>query len=147
MKALVLALPPVSTATAGSAGPAVAEDTRQLARLPVPAQEAMREEMFGNLVALDEVLSLIGSGKISEAGEVAEARLGMSAMGKHRDKPFDARPGPHMPPAMHGIGMDGHNAVNEFAAAARTGDRDRALVLLPKLTTACVACHYLYRMR
>jgi hypothetical protein len=78
---------------------------------------------------------------------VAEARLGMSAMGKHRAKPFDARPGPHMPPAMHGIGMDGHKAVSEFAAVATTGDRDKALALLPNLTTACVACHYSYRTR
>ncbi len=140
MKALVLAIFLVSTAT-------MAEDTRQLAKLPAPAQEALREEMQGNLVALNEVLSLIAAGKIKEAGEVAETKLGMSAMGKHRDKPFDARPGPHMPPAMHGIGIDGHKAVSEFAAAAKTGDRDKALALLPNLTGACVACHYSYRTR
>ena len=85
--------------------------------------------------------------KIWEAGELVEARLGMSAMGKHRDKPFDARPGPHMPPAMHGIGMDGHKAASEFATAAKTGDRDKALALLPNLTSGCVACHYSYRTR
>jgi hypothetical protein len=68
-------------------------------------------------------------------------------MGKHRDKPFEARPGPHMPPAMHGIGMDGHQAASEFAAAAKAGDRDKALALLPNLTTACVACHFSYRTR
>ena len=39
------------------------------------------------------------------------------AMGKHRDKPFEARPGPHMPPAMHGIGMDGHKAACALAAS------------------------------
>ena len=140
MKALFFALFLVSTA-------AVAEDTRQLAKLPAPAQEALREEMLGNLVALNEVLSLIAAGKIREAGEAAEVRLGMSAMGKHRAKPFDARPGPHMPPAMHGIGMDGHKAVSEFAAVAKTGDRDKALALLPNLMSACVACHYSYRTR
>ena len=99
MKALVFALFLVSTA-------AVAEDARQLVKLPAPAQEALREEMQGNLVALNDVLSLIAAGKIKEAGEAAETKLGMSAMGRHRDKPFDARPGPHMPPAMHGIGME-----------------------------------------
>ncbi len=129
------------------AGNALAEDGRQLVKLPAPAQEALREEMQGNLVALNEVLALIAAGKIREAGEVAEAKLGMSAMGKHRDKPFEARPGPHMPPAMHGIGMDGHKAASEFAVAAKTGDRDKALALLPNLTTACVACHYSYRTR
>ncbi|PKO36517.1 MAG: cytochrome C, partial [Betaproteobacteria bacterium HGW-Betaproteobacteria-6] len=109
MKAFVFALFFVSTVV-------VAEDTRQLAKLPEPAQESLRQEMLDNMVAVNEVLSLMAAGKVKEAGEAAEAKLGMSAMGKHRGKPFDARPGPHMPPAMHGIGMDGHKAVSEFAA-------------------------------
>jgi hypothetical protein len=140
MKALVFALFLLSTA-------AGAEDTRQFVKLPAPAQAALIEEMRGNLVALNEVMSLIAADKIKEAGEVAEAKLGMSAMGKHRDLPFEARPGPHMPPAMHGIGMDGHKAASEFATVAKTGDRDKTLVLLPNLTTACVACHFSYRTR
>ena len=140
MKAVIFAFFLASTA-------AVAEDARQLVSLPPPAQEALREEMLGNLVAINEVLSLMAADKVKEAGALAEARLGVSAMGKHRAKPFDARPGPHMPPAMHGIGIDGHKAVSEFAAAAKTGDRDKALALLPNLTTACVACHHSYRTR
>ena len=140
MKALIFALFLVSTAVA-------AEDGRQLVRLPPPAQEALRQEMLDNLLAVNEILSLMGAGKVREAGDVAESRLGRSAMGKHRDKPFEARPGPHMPPAMHSIGMDGHQAASEFAAAARTGDRDKALALLPNLISACVACHFSFRTR
>ncbi|MFH1660884.1 MAG: hypothetical protein FD131_1089 [Rhodocyclaceae bacterium] len=140
MKAFIFALFFLSTV-------AVAEDTRQLAKLPEPAQESLRQEMLDNLVAVNEVLSLMAAGKVKEAGEVAERELGLSAMGKHRSKPFDARPGPHMPPAMHGIGMDGHKAASEFAAAAKTGDRDKALALLPNLTAACVGCHFSYRTR
>jgi hypothetical protein len=147
MKNLVFALFLLPTATVGSAGLAFGEDSRQLATLPPPAQEALREEMRDNLVALNEVLSLMVAGKVKEAGEVAEAKLGVSAMGKHRSKPMDARPGPHMPPAMHGIGMDGHKAASEFAAVAKTGDRDKALALLPNLTSACVGCHFSYRTR
>ena len=124
-----------------------AEDTRTLAHLPPAAQESLRQEMLENLAALNEVLTLVGSGKLREAGEVAEVKLGVSAMGKHRAKPMDARPGPHMPPAMHGIGMDGHKAVSEFAAAAKAGERDKAMALLPNLTGACVGCHYSYRIR
>lgn len=126
---------------------AVGEDTRQLALLPEAAQETLRQEMIGNLAALNEVLSLMAAGKVVEAGALAEAELGVSAMGKHRSKPFDARPGPHMPPAMHGIGMDGHRAASEFARMAATGDRDKALALLPKLTGTCLACHYSWRIR
>ena len=129
------------------AGQALAEDKRQLATLPAPAQEALREEMLGNLLAINEILTLVATGKIKEAGQLAETSLGQSAQGKHRDKPFNARPGPHMPPAMHGIGMDGHVAASEFAKAAVSGDREKALALLPNLTGGCVACHYSWRTR
>ena len=129
------------------AGVACAEDSRQLAPLPPAAQESLRQEMLDNLLAVNEVLSLIAVGKVEEAGAVAESKLGVSAMGKHRSKPLDARPGAHMPPAMHGIGMEGHQAVSEFAAVAKTGDRDKALALLPNIATACVGCHFSYRSR
>ena len=140
MKALIFALFLASTA-------AVADDARQLVQLPPAAQEALRQEMLDNLVAVNEVLALMAEGKVKEAGASAEAKLGVSAMGKHRTKPFDARPGPHMPPAMHGIGIDGHKAVSEFATAAKADERDKAMALLPNLTGACVGCHYSYRIR
>ena len=140
MKQFIFALFFVSTA-------ALAQDARQLAPLPAAAQESLRQEMLDNMLAVNEVLALMAEGKVREAGEAAEAKLGMSAMGKHRSKPFDARPGPHMPPAMHGIGMDGHKAVSEFATVAKTGDRDKALALLANLTSACVGCHFSYRTR
>ena len=126
---------------------ALAEDHRQLATLPPAAKEVLREEMLGNLLAINEILTLMAAGKVKEAGQLAETSLGQSAQGKHRDKPFDARPGPHMPPAMHGIAIDGHRAASEFAKAASGGDREQALALLPKLTVACVACHYSWRTR
>ena len=128
-------------------GQVLAEDHRQLATLPLAAQEALREEMLGNMLAINEILALVAAGKLKEAGQAAESSLGQSAMGKHRDKPFEARPGPHMPPSMHGIGMEGHRAASEFAKAAIGGDRELALSLLPKLTGACVACHYSWRTR
>ncbi|MBK7023120.1 MAG: cytochrome C [Sulfuritalea sp.] len=137
----------LAMAAALLAGQALAEDNRQLATLPPAAQEALREEMQGNLLAINEILTLMAAGKVKEAGQLAETSLGKSAMGKHRDKPFNARPGPHMPPAMHEIGIDGHTAASEFAKAASTGDREKALSLLPNLTGGCVACHYSWRTR
>jgi hypothetical protein len=128
-------------------GQALAADNRQIATLPPAAQEALREEMLGNLLAINEILTLMAAGKLKEAGEAAEKSLGQSAMGKHRGKPLDARPGAHMPPAMHQIGMDGHRAASEFAKAAASGDREKALAELPKLTGGCVACHYSWRTR
>jgi len=142
MKLKILAL-----ATIFLAGQALAEDNRQLATLPPAAQESLREEMLGNLLAINEILTLMAAGKVKEAGQLAEKALGQSAQGKHRDKPFGARPGPHMPPAMHSLGNDSHVAASEFAKAAASGDREKALALLPNLTGGCVACHYSWRTR
>ncbi|MBI5791776.1 MAG: cytochrome C [Rhodocyclales bacterium] len=140
MKALILIL-------ALLANQALAADARPLAPLPPAAQESLREEMLGNLLAINEILTLMAAGKLKEAGQLAETSLGQSAMGKHRGKPLDARPGAHMPQAMHQIGMDGHRAASEFAKAAASGDRELAVTLLPNLTGACVACHYSWRTR
>ncbi|MEF8703809.1 MAG: cytochrome C [Candidatus Accumulibacter sp. UW26] len=124
-----------------------ADDVRQLAPMPAAAAATLRAEMRANLLALNEILGLVAAGKLKEAGELAEQELGTAAMGKHRGQPFDARPGPHMPPAMHAIGMDGHRAASAFARLAAGGDRAQTIAALPSLTTACVSCHYAYRIR
>lgn len=126
---------------------ALAEDGRQLAKLPPAAQEALRAEMRDNLIAVNEVLTLLAAGQVLEAGEVAENKLGLSAMGRHRDLPMDARPGMHMPAAMHRIGLDGHKAASAFAEIAKSGNREQALTYLPKVTANCVTCHASYRIR
>jgi hypothetical protein len=140
MRSLVFALLCLSTA-------AFAEDGRELVPMPPAAQAALRQEMLDNLTALNEVLSLVGASKFPEAGEVAEKKLGVSAMGKHRGNPVDARPGAHMPEAMHNIGVQGHMAASEFAVAAKAGEYPRAMSLLPNLTTACVGCHSAWRIQ
>lgn len=140
-------LRPLLLCTLLFANAVMAEDQRQLATLPPAAQETLRQEMLDNLVAINEILTLIGSGNLKEAGNIAEQKLGLSAQGKHRGKPFEARPGPNMPPAMHSLGMDGHRAASEFATAAKAEERERALALLPHLTNACVACHFSWRTR
>lgn len=124
-----------------------AQDARQLAPLPAPAEETLRAEMRDNLVALNEILGLVVAGKVKEAGAVAEKKLGTSTMGRHRGKPLDARPGPHMPAAMHELAMNGHRAATAFAAIAATGDREKTLAALPSLNSACVSCHLAYRVR
>lgn len=129
--------------------PAMAQtvDARQLVTLPEPAVATLRAEMRDNLVTLNEILTLVVSGKVKEAGAVAEKKLGTGAMGQHRDKPLEARPGPHMPAAMHALGMGQHKAASAFAVIAATGDQKKALEALPTLNAACVSCHLAYRVR
>jgi len=130
---------------AGSA--MAADDMRQLAKLPPQAEANLREEMRTSLLQLNEVIGLVIAGKVKEAGELAEKELGLTAMGKNRALPIEARPGANMPTAMHLIGMDGHKEASAFAAIASTGDREKTLAAIPKLTTPCIACHYSYRIR
>lgn len=130
------------------AGGAVqADDARQLVTLPAAAQAVLRQEMLGNLLAINEITTHLAEGKLAEAGRVAEEKLGVSAMGRNRALPLEARPGAHMPPAMHEIGVSGHKAASDFARAAASGNREQALARLPGLTASCVACHYTYRLR
>lgn len=130
-----------------AAGSRASDDARQLAPMPASAQANLRAEMLANLLALNEILGLVAAGKLADAGQVAERELGITAMGKNRSLPLDARPGAHMPPAMHSLGVAGHQAASEFARAAATGNRDQAIAALPGLTAACVACHHAYRVR
>jgi hypothetical protein len=127
--------------------PALAEDTRQLATLHPLAQETLRQEMRDNLIALNQIVTLLAANQVKEAGELAEKALGRGAMGQHARKPFEARPGPQMPTAMHDIGRNSHSVASDFARAAATGERDKALAELPALIGACVACHSSYRIR
>ena len=126
---------------------AMAQDARQLAAMPVPAQETLRQEMRDNLVALNEVIALLSQDKLAQAGEVAELGLGRTAMGKNAALPMGARPGPNMPRAMHAIAIDGHLAATAFATAASAGNRSLAMQQLAALTTTCVTCHAVYRIR
>ena len=134
-------------ATLLACGAHAAEDARQLATLPAAAQATLREEMLANLRVLNAILDMVAAGKIKEAGVLAEDELGVTAMGKNRSLPVESRPGTHMPAAMHALGVEGHKAASEFARVAATGDRDKTVAALPKLTGACVACHFSYRVR
>lgn len=127
--------------------PAAAEDLRLFAPLTPQAQETLRLEMLDNLVALNEILALLADGKVKEAGEVAETKLGKSAMGRNARLPFEARPGPQMPAPMHEMGRNGHFVASEFAVAAASGNRDAALAKLPALMSTCIACHASWRTR
>ncbi len=135
------------TTLAVTSTPVYAADTRQLAELKPAAQETLRQEMLDNLIALNAIVSLLAGNQVKEAGEVAEKELGRSAMGKNASKPFEARPGPQMPREMHQLGISGHLAATEFAKAAASGDRDKALKELSAVIGSCVACHASYRTR
>lgn len=133
-------------AAAFSAPPASSsEDTRQRVEMPAPAQQLLRQDMVDHLVVLNQLFGHLAAGEYAQAAELAETRLGRSAMGKHRGS--GVAPGRFMPNEMHQLGMSMHDAASEFAANAANKDPAAAFAALQRLTGYCVACHASYRIR
>lgn len=126
-------------------GGAADADGRQLVDMPAPARAELRAEMLDFQSALTTILGALAQQQFAQAADTAENQIGLSAMGRHRNAPQQARPGMYMPNDMHAIARTMHSAGSEFAKVARTGDTPRALAALQALTAACVACHRSYR--
>jgi len=120
-------------------------DPRQLVSMPEQTRQIMREDMLNHLSALNEIIGQLASNKLDAAADIAETRMGKSAMGKHRGTGMG--PGRYMPVEMRSIGMGMHEAATEFSQIAKNGDLAGAYVALQKVTSSCVACHYSYRTR
>lgn len=122
-------------------------DTRQVVDLPGPMREHMLSNMRDHLLAIAQITALLAQSRYEAAAEVAEERLGMSAMQHHGAGPM----GRHMPDGMRAVGSAMHRAASRFAIAAGdaevTGDHAAALSALSAVMSQCVACHNAYRLR
>ena len=134
---------PVST----PAKPDNANDERELIRMPSPARLAMRAEMRDRMAALDAVLQRMRDGRVVEAGQIAQIRLGVALWGNHSRLPKEAQPEQYMPQEMQNLALDGYKAASDFATVALTGDQHTATAMLPQLTGSCAQCHQAYRIR
>lgn len=129
-----------------AAEPAVS-DMRQLVKMPPEAQAIMRADMLDHLAALNEVLGYLADDKLDAAAEVAETRIGRSAMGRNMGKARGMGPGRFMPDAMRSLGWGMHDAASEFARIAKSGDKLKAYAALQPVAASCVACHLSFRTR
>ncbi len=133
-------------AAIGIAGLADAgEDIRQFVDMPKEARTEFRLEMLDFQSALNNILVALGDNNFSDAANAAENTIGISAMGRHRQSPINARPGMYMPDSMHAIARNMHLAATDFARTAKSGDLKASLKALHSVTSACVACHRSYR--
>ena len=119
------------------------EDTRELVELPEMMQKHMMSNMRDHLVTINEILINMSKGELDKAGEVAEARLGMSSLESHHASHMAK----FMPKAMQEAGTNMHKAASQFALKAEEGDKENAYIALSKITSTCVACHAAYRIR
>ena len=120
-------------------------DHRKLASMPEQARQLMRQDMINHLATLNDILVYLANNNLDAAADIAENRMGKSAMGKHRTTGMG--PGRFMPLEMRNLGWGMHDAASEFSKIAKQGDLKSAYSAFQKVTSSCVACHYSYRTR
>jgi len=98
----------ISTAT-------IAEDARQLVKLPEPLREHMMKNMQEHLLAISDIQQALAKKEFDKASEIAEKHVGMSSLSGHHASHLSA----HMPKAMQEIGMNMHHAASQFALLAQ----------------------------
>jgi hypothetical protein len=118
------------------------QDTRTKVDFPDMMKAHMLGNMRDHLQAISEIQAALATGKLDKAGEIAEARIGMSSLIAHDA----AHMAPFMPKGMQDIGTEMHHAASRFAITASEGDLPKALDALSKVTEQCVACHMNYRV-
>lgn len=122
-------------------------DGRQFVEMPPEARAELRAEMLDFQSALHLIIGALAEQQFATAAEIAENQMGISAMGRHRNAPPNARPGMFMPNDMHAIARSMHAASSDFAKIAKSGDTSKALSSLSAVTGTCVACHRSYRIQ
>lgn len=132
---IVLICSPVVASSAG--------DNRLLVHLPEMMQEHMLANMRDHLAAVNEILEKIANDNLDEAANIAEFRLGMSALESHSA----GHMAQFMPEGMRKAGTSMHRAAGRFALKAQEGEARTAYKALSQVTAACVACHSSYRIR
>jgi cytochrome c556 len=133
-----------------SASAALAQDARQMVRLPPPMQEHMLANMRDHLSTLNDILGDVAEGKYEDAAKLAEQRLGMSSLAAHGA----AHLAPFMPQQMQDIGTGMHHAASRLVIVlqnAATGPGEQSIRevngALHEVTSTCAACHASYKIR
>lgn len=122
-------------------------DGRQLVKFPRQMKEHTLTNMRDHLLALQEIQVALASSDYDRAAEVAETRLGMTALtahGAHESSRF-------MPKGMQDAGSAMHRSASRFATitkdASVTGEIKPAVGALAEVMQACVSCHTGYRLQ
>ena len=120
-------------------------DLRSYVEIPEKARRILQEDMLDHLAVLNEINRYLAEKDLPAAADVAETGMGRSLLSKYQDE--EMRPGRYMPKEMREIGWELHNAAAQFVTAARQGNLQKTLLAYQRITSACVSCHYSYRIR
>lgn len=134
---------PVLAIALGCSNVQATNDTRELVALPEMMQQHMLANMRDHLTTLNEILADMADGKMDQAADIAEHRLGMSSLELHGASHMAQ----FMPAGMRAAGTAMHQAASRFALKAQEGEALPAYRALSEVTSSCVACHANYRIR
>lgn len=122
-------------------------DARAIVDFPPAMKEHTLANMRDHLLAISQIQEAMGNGQYDKAAQIAETRLGQTALtthNAHENSKF-------MPKGMQDIGNQMHRSASRFAIEVQnsgtTGDAKPALLALSKTTQACVSCHAAYRLK
>lgn len=122
-------------------------DGRQWVKFPEQMKEHTLANMRDHLLALQEIQTALASSDYDRAADIAETRLGMTALtahGAHESSKF-------MPKGMQDAGSAMHRSASRFATIAKdasvTGEIKPALGALSEVIGACVSCHAGYGLQ
>ena len=122
-------------------------DTRVAVEFPGSMKEHILTNMRDHLLAVSQIQEAIGNGQYDKAAQIAENRLGQTALKTHNAYENSK----FMPKGMQEIGTQMHRSASKFAIEVQnsgaTGDIKPAMLALSKTTQACVACHAAYKLK
>jgi len=122
-------------------------DTRQIIDVPGPIREQILVNMRDHLLAIQQIAAELAQDHFDAAADLAEERLGMTAMQRHGGHEI-AR---YMPDGMRATATAMHHAGSRLAIVARdaavTTDPAGSIAALSNVMAQCVACHSGYRMQ
>ncbi len=121
---------------------AAEQDTREQVNFPKKIQQHMLSNMRDHLVVINEILIYLSTDEMDKAADIAENRLGMSAMSSHGA----GEQAQYMPDGMKKAGSSMHRAASRFARKSEEGDPAEAYKALQEVTSACIACHAAYKV-
>jgi len=123
------------------------QDDRVAVDFPKPMRDHILSNMRDHLKTIALIQDAMGKGQYEKAAQLAEDRLGMSALklhGAYENSKF-------MPKGMQESGTTMHHNASKFAIeiqnTAATGDLKPALLALSNTTQSCVACHAGYKLK
>ena len=122
-------------------------DARVAVEYPPAMKEHTLTSMRDHLLAISQIQEAMGNGQYDKAAQIAETRLGQTALKTHNAYENSK----FMPKGMQDIGNQMHRSASKFAIEVQnsgaTGDVKPALIALSKTTQACVACHAGYKLK